>query len=335
LQKRHSGVVVSYAVVVFVLGILVTPAAICALSRLEILDVPNYRSSHSIATVRGAGIGVAVVATAALSAAAIDIDRGLLVVALAAATYAGVGFVDDLRGLSVRYRLPLQVLIGAAAVLSIEITAPRVVVVLSIVAVVGYLNAFNFMDGINGISCLHAAAIGLTWGAAGLLSAAASAVLLGGMLAAAALAFLPFNFPRARGFLGDVGSYFFGGWIAVSAVVLYGRVPLLVIGLPLVPYVADTAWTLLRRIRRGAIWHEAHREHVYQRLVAVGWSHSQSAGLIGGFTLAAGGGGLVSAYVLEESFGGTVIVLLVAITAAGYLVLPSRLEASGEEEGTG
>jgi UDP-GlcNAc:undecaprenyl-phosphate/decaprenyl-phosphate GlcNAc-1-phosphate transferase len=188
------------------------------------------------------------------------------------------------------------------------------------------VNAFNFMDGINGISGLHAAAIGLTWMVGGLLLSEPLAVLLGSVAAAAALAFLPFNLPDARAFLGDVGSYFFGGWLAISAVLLLGQLPLLLVVLPLLPYVADTAWTLVRRVRRGETWHEAHREHVYQRLVQAGWSHMRTSALVGALTLWCGAAGLVAAPASAR-------LAIIAVVAAGaacvlYLALPRIVTGS-------
>lgn len=321
-----------YAAVVFALGVIATPVAIAVLGRLQVVDVPNARSSHTRPTVRGAGVGVALVGTSALAAAGVSTDADVAIVAVAAAAYAAVGLTDDLRDLSVRYRLPLQVVISVGAVVVAGTIGHALLVLVAIAALVGYLNAFNFMDGINGISGFHAVGVGLTWTAAGLLSDSDAAVLLGAVLTAAALAFLPYNFPHARGFLGDVGSYFFGGWIAVSAVVLYGQVPVLAIVLPLTPYAADTAWTLFRRIRRGETWHEAHREHVYQRLVGSGWSHTRTALLVGVLTLSSGGGGLVGAYVLDGLVADGALVLLVVALLIAYLALPTLTSTRRREQ---
>lgn len=314
------------AAATILLGLLATPLTIMVLDRAGLFDVPNHRSSHTQPTVRGAGLGVALVGSTSIAiAAAHGGGRELFVVATAAAAYSLLGFVDDLHDLGVRYRLQLQVLLAGLAIVAAA-SLGGLLSLVAIVAVVGYLNAFNFMDGVNGISCLHATAVGITWTISGLVSASTSGEYLGAVLAATALAFLPYNFPRARAFLGDAGSYFFGGWIAVSAVVLYGRLPVPILVLPLVPYVADTGWTLVRRVSRGAKWHEAHREHAYQRLVAAGWSHTSTAFLVGGLTLVAGGVGLLDAYVLHGLVlraGG--VVVLGAIVIA-YLALPSRVE---------
>jgi UDP-N-acetylmuramyl pentapeptide phosphotransferase/UDP-N-acetylglucosamine-1-phosphate transferase len=97
-------------------------------------------------------------------------------------------------------------------------------------------------------------------------------------VAAAALTFLPWNAGRARIFLGDVGSYGLGGALGAMAAyaVLHG-VAIEAALFPLALYLADTGWTLLRRIRAREPWYRAHRWHIYQRLTDAGFSHSQVA----------------------------------------------------------
>jgi UDP-N-acetylmuramyl pentapeptide phosphotransferase/UDP-N-acetylglucosamine-1-phosphate transferase len=100
----------------------------------------------------------------------------------------------------------------------------------------------------------------------------------GAAVAAGALAFLPWNAGRARVFLGDAGSYVLGAVLATLAAcaVLQGA-PAEAAGGPLVLYVADTTWTLQRRVRAGERWSEPHRSHVYQRWCDAGWSHQRVA----------------------------------------------------------
>jgi UDP-N-acetylmuramyl pentapeptide phosphotransferase/UDP-N-acetylglucosamine-1-phosphate transferase len=95
-------------------------------------------------------------------------------------------------------------------------------------------------------------------------------------LAAGACAFLPWNAGRARVFLGDVGSYSIGAALAVLAIRLIADgVPVEAVAGPVLLYLADVAWTLQRRIRRGEPWLEGHRTHVYQRWCDAGWSHQE------------------------------------------------------------
>jgi UDP-N-acetylmuramyl pentapeptide phosphotransferase/UDP-N-acetylglucosamine-1-phosphate transferase len=149
-------------------------------------------------------------------------------------------------------------------------------VIVFAVWLIGFVNAFNFMDGVNGISAAHALIGGAYYACLGwwrpdtFLAAAGAAVAAGG------LAFLPWNALRARVFLGDAGSYGIGvalGLLAACSVIRH--IPLEAALAPLALYLADTAWTLQRRIRTGERIFEAHRSHTYQKLCDVGWSHQR------------------------------------------------------------
>src|SRR6202012_2791780 len=139
-----------------------------------------------------------------------------------------------------------------------------------------FVNAFNFMDGVNGIAGAHALIGGLSHACVAGWRDDGFGVASGLALAAGAVAFLPWNAVRARVFLGDVGSYSIGAALAVLAVrlVLLG-VPAEAVAGPVALYLADVAWTLQRRIRSGERVLEAHRTHVYQRWCDAGWSHQE------------------------------------------------------------
>jgi UDP-N-acetylmuramyl pentapeptide phosphotransferase/UDP-N-acetylglucosamine-1-phosphate transferase len=141
---------------------------------------------------------------------------------------------------------------------------------------VGFVNAFNFMDGVNGISGAHALIGGMAYACLAGWRQDGFGVAAGLALAVGAWAFLPWNAVRARVFLGDVGSYSIGAALAVLAVrlIMLG-VPAEAVAGPVALYLADVAWTLQRRIRRGERWLEAHRTHVYQRWCDAGWSHPE------------------------------------------------------------
>jgi UDP-N-acetylmuramyl pentapeptide phosphotransferase/UDP-N-acetylglucosamine-1-phosphate transferase len=132
------------------------------------------------------------------------------------------------------------------------------------------------MDGVNGISGAHAAVGGVAYAWLGAWRGDSFLVAAGAAVAVGALAFLPWNAVRARVFLGDVGSYGLGAALAVLAAcaVIAGLPPEAAAG-PVALYLADTAWTLLRRIRSGHSVLEPHRAHAYQRLCVAGWSHQR------------------------------------------------------------
>ena len=113
-------------------------------------------------------------------------------------------------------------------------------------------------------------------------------MITGGLATAvAACAFLPWNAIRARVFLGDVGSYALGAALAVLAgCAIIDGIPAEAAAGPVALYLADTAWTLQRRIRRGERWLEAHRTHIYQRLCDAGLSHQEVTAATAGATAA-------------------------------------------------
>lgn len=308
------------AVAVLAATLVTTPAVIHGLHDRAVLDRPNRRSSHEHLTVRGAGLALAAAASLGISVASPAVGAW---VAGPAAVLAAVGFLDDVRGVPVAVRLALQAV--TAAIVSVGVVlvldADLIWLVVAPVWIVGYLNAFNFMDGVNGISATHGGIVGAAWALGAFRVDDPVAGLVGLVLVAAAVGFLPYNFPIARAFLGDVGSYFFGTWIAVGAVVLSARIGYLVALLPTVVYVADTTWTLLRRVRSGRGWSEPHRDHVYQQLVRGGWSHPAATGVVGAVTAATGGLGLWASATASLPGQGA-IVALAALLLGLYLALP-------------
>ena len=150
--------------------------------------------------------------------------------------------------------------------------------------------------------------------------------ILGLVLAGAAVGFLPWNAPRATVFLGDVGSYGIGGFIAgLSALAAVWGLPWWWAAAPLVVYGADTGWVLLKRARAGRPLTEAHREHAYQRLVDGGWPHVASSALCAGATavvcLAVGAGGAT----LEWW-----VIAFVGAVMVAYLNSPRLVTGAGE-----
>jgi UDP-GlcNAc:undecaprenyl-phosphate/decaprenyl-phosphate GlcNAc-1-phosphate transferase len=267
------------------------PLTIAVLRRLAVLDVPGNRSSHSVPTPRGGGLPIAVgLVAAVLIAPGAGGARPALAVTVV--VFGLLGLLDDLRSLPVHSRLVLQTA-GAAVVawvLVSSLSLPPFFLAAAAAAVavwlVGFVNAFNFMDGVNGISGAHALIGGVAYACLAGWRRDGFGVAAGLALAAGACAFLPWNAVRARVFLGDVGSYAIGGALAVLAarLVLLG-VPADAVAGPVALYLADVAWTLQRRIRRGERWLEAHRTHVYQRWCDAGWSHAEVTVLTSALTV--------------------------------------------------
>ena len=326
------------AAVGFVVTLLLCPLVIRELGRRTVLDTPVERSSHSVPTLRGGGLAPAIGACAGAVVASGSSSALLLVVAGVAAAFGTLGLMDDLATVAARRRLLVQLLIAGVAVLPLAsgVTSGAALVLLTPVAwiwLVAYVNAFNFMDGINGISAAQAVVAGTAWALVGVWQDEPVVAAGGLVIAAAALAFLPYNFPRAKVFLGDVGSYFLGGWLAAMVVVAlgHGLTPEMAVA-PVLLYLAETGTTLLRRIARRAPLSEAHREHTYQQLVAGGWSHARTTGFVAAvITLSSLLGAATLAGDLALRAGADVALVLLMV---GYLMSPqwqsrrNRLEAA-------
>lgn len=255
-----------------------------------IIDLPNERSSHTRPTPRGGGIAIVIGTLVGLVALSWDTASSwshLIAYVAGAVLVAAVSWVDDVRSLPNRLRFLAHVAAALIAIsasgywpqLSIPALGPLTIgwlgLPLSIVWIVGLTNAYNFMDGIDGIAGGQALVAGLGWTAIGWLGNHPLLTFLGLLLAATSAGFLGHNWPPAKIFMGDVGSAFLGYSFAVLALIggmadgrLVAAGPLLVW-----PFVFDSTFTLLRRWRNGENIFAAHRSHFYQRLVITGLSH--------------------------------------------------------------
>jgi UDP-GlcNAc:undecaprenyl-phosphate GlcNAc-1-phosphate transferase len=285
------------------LSCLLCGLALPILRRAGIVDRPNARSSHREPTVRGGGVGIvaACLGCAVLLLPDADVPR-LLPVLAGVAVLAVVSFRDDIRPVSVGLRLGIHLAVAIVAIAMLPATHGPVWLwwILGVLWLVGSTNSFNFMDGINGIAGAQALIAG---GGTALIAAAAGlpGVALWGGLAwlasGSAAGFLPYNFPRARLFMGDVGSASLGfllGYVALGAVATGGVVllpPLLCLHLN---FVLDTTITLVRRVAAGERPGVPHRDHFYQRLTRAGWSHVAVTGCEAGLQLVSAGIALAS-----------------------------------------
>ena len=276
---------------------LATRAVLSLLVRRAILDRPNERSSHDTPTPRGGGIAVVAVLVPAWIAAALLGGAAVPWTALGGVLLlAAVSWRDDLKSLGILWRLGAQILAVAAGLAAIDGLVFRGILPAWLDALAAgflwlwFVNLYNFMDGIDGIAAVETASIGggVALVVLGAAMGPAGAAAWGIVLAAAALGFLPWNWQRAKLFLGDVGSVplgYLAGWLLLSLAAAGAWKAALI--LPLY-YLADATITLLRRLKRGEKVWQAHREHYYQRAVQGGMSHASvvKAVLAGNLALA-------------------------------------------------
>jgi UDP-N-acetylmuramyl pentapeptide phosphotransferase/UDP-N-acetylglucosamine-1-phosphate transferase len=268
-----------------------------ARSRL-VLDHPNDRSLHHHPTPRGGGLGIVIPVCLALagSVALVPSSRATAASLLAAGMLvAAVGLVDDVRRLPALTRLAAHVSAAVVVVLGVgtwsTLTWPSLgsldlawaAVPFTVVWIVGLTNAYNFMDGIDGIAGAQGLAAGAGWTGLGLMTGEPLLFVVGAVTAPASLGFLFFNWSPSSIFMGDVGSSFLGFLFAALAVSVSSSSPEVGTAAALFvwPFVFDSGFTLLRRARRRENLLRAHRSHLYQRLVLTGMSHHTVAILYG------------------------------------------------------
>jgi UDP-N-acetylmuramyl pentapeptide phosphotransferase/UDP-N-acetylglucosamine-1-phosphate transferase len=292
-----------FVVLVALLGSLGLPAILRPqLERLGAVDIPNDRSSHTAPATRGVGIAPMVaVAVGGLLLLALHGLAGqwtILIACIATAIAATlVGLAEDVRGVPTRVRLVLQAGVGSfgAAAIAAATGNGFVWVPLGALSIAVYINAANFMDGIDGISGLHGLVVGVTYAAIGVLAGHEWLTAGGILLAVAFLGFLPWNVIHGRMFLGDAGSYLLGAFVAALAFAAFvNGVSPIALAAPVALYLVDTGTTIVRRFRQGEPWLEAHRAHIYQRLTDRGLTHLQVAAIVAGGSLATGSAGLLS-----------------------------------------
>lgn len=262
----------AFAVSLACLALLLSPRG-----RRIMLDRPNERSLHQQPVPRSGGIAIAggIAAGVALAPTAPLAAFGL------AAALAALSLADDLHALPTLLRLVVHLAAAAAFVLTAtELGAREPALALAlVVAIAWYANLYNFMDGSDGLAGGMAIFGFGAYAWAAQLAGHAALVVSATVVAAACLAFLPFNFHPARLFMGDAGSVPLGFLAGALGLLGWrdGAWPLWFPVLVFAPFVGDATLTLLRRLlRRERVW-QAHKEHYYQRLARMGFGHRGTA----------------------------------------------------------
>lgn len=313
-QLAQSGI--GLALAAFALTVVATRRVLAYLRQKQILDLPNERSSHTLPTPRGGGL-----ATTPVLALALLMQADFRLLGFGALALLAISWIDDRKGLPPGPRFAVHGL----AVLGLLLLLPGDALVFQgmlplwadrLVALLGWLwfvNLYNFMDGIDGITGVETLSLGLGIALVGGAFLTAPALVV----AAVAAAFLVFNWHPAKLFLGDSGSvpfgYVLGGLLVMLAI--EGQLAAALI-LPAY-YLADATITISRRALAGEkIW-QPHRKHFYQRAVQGGKRHDQvslaialgNALLVGCAWLAASGQVLVGAVLAVVVVAGLLTVL--------------------------
>ena len=272
---------------------LATSAGLTALMRRVaifqgMIDNPNARSSHCKPTPRGGGVAIVLSSLGGLLALNLFgwVPNRLLIEFAGGLSIAVIGLLDDNHSLSAATRLAVQVAValwvlywvGEPAIFGASTTPVErwLTEAIALVGLIWTLNLFNFMDGIDGIAASETIFIAVAGALLTRTAHGSTAISTASLVIAAASAgFLPWNWPPAKIFMGDVGSGYIGYAIAVLALTATLRNPsalwvwLILGGV----FYTDATVTLIRRGVRGERIHEAHRIHAYQWLARRWGSH--------------------------------------------------------------
>ena len=269
--------------------------------RIKLLSVPNNRSSHEIPIPTAGGLGIVLATTFGLLFYGLSEIHGKQLkefywIILATLIVAAGGLLDDFgKAKSFKAKLGFQIF-GTIVVLFSGVSFSQIYIpfwgaldlglfsyVLTFFWIIGFTNVFNFMDGIDGIAGGTVLITSIFLVFLGILLGLIELVFFSSILGFATAGFLFFNFPKAYIFMGDLGSQFLGFSIAILGVLiaksdvtgsLWIIIPLLFFH-----FIFDTVFTLLRRWWSGEIITQAHRSHLYQLLVRLGYTHVAVSGL--------------------------------------------------------
>ena len=264
--------------------------------RRNLLDHPGERRSHVVPTPRGGGIGIVLSMLVAMALLAYGDRSQAASMALAAVgllLVAGIGWLDDHRPLTPWSRLAVHAVASCLlGIVAIGAGGQFASALFAFVLAMVLVNIWNFMDGIDGIAALQALVVA---GACALLASDPASRWMALALAAACLGFLPLNLPRARIFLGDVGSGALGYVLALAIVMAAGAggedaspPAWMLLLLPPSAFLVDAALTLAARILRGERWWTPHVSHAYQRWARAVGSHLPVTFAYAGWAFAGG-----------------------------------------------
>ncbi|MBI5701777.1 hypothetical protein HZC34_08070 [Candidatus Saganbacteria bacterium] len=250
-----------------------------------LVDIPNQRSSHSKEVPRGGGIVIVLIVLLTFIATFGIKENTILGFMLGGISISLVGFIDDLFDLKGMWKI-IGMVFSSVIPLFFGLQLNYVeglangsilLMLLSVVWIYGMINSFNFMDGIDGLIPGTSAIFSFFLIGLSLLSGNYQVAAISLLLFCSCVGFLAFNYYPASIFLGDIGSMFLGYCFAVLSLILVNssanQQPIYVFVLLFAVLIYDSMVTFIRRGIEGKNLIEAHREHLYQRLIILGYSH--------------------------------------------------------------
>ncbi len=249
----------------------------------QILAIPNERSLHKVPTPKGGGVAIVISWYIGITVMYFSglMEKEFYYALLCGILLATISLINDFFSLKPWIRLIFHFISAIAAfyflgglrplfIPGIDLNYPLFIYPLAIIGMVWFINLFNFMDGVDGFASVQAILICavlfvLTWDLSTIL------------LIVCITGFLYWNWPRAKIFMGDVGSTQLGFILIVSGIYFHNTLEFSIMNWIMLasPFWFDATLTLLRRWRNGEKLSEAHRRHAYQRIVLAGFSHEK------------------------------------------------------------
>lgn len=247
----------------------------------RIISIPNERSLHDVPTPVGGGLAIVICWYVGLSLLFFFglIEQGLYFALMSGILLTIVSFIDDIISLKPSIRLFFQFITSIIAfyflgglrqfiIPGIEMNYLFLMYPLAIIGMVWFINLFNFMDGVDGFASIEAVTICL-------VMYFLSGSIINLLLVACISGFLFWNWPKAKIFMGDVGSTQLGFILVVLGIYFHNTYQFSILNWIMIssPFWFDATFTLFRRWRNKEKLSEAHRKHAYQRIVQAGFSH--------------------------------------------------------------
>ena len=283
----------------------------------NIIDKPNERSSHTYLTIRGGGV----VFTFAAIMWFLFYGQNQYWIVFAFILMSVISFLDDVITLSSKIRIIIHSVAVSILFWQLQIfELPWYIIVLTYIFTIGWINAFNFMDGINGITAFYGmtALASFAWLNREIDFFSQELIIV---LIFSLLIFSFFNArKRAKTFAGDVGSVglaFLLAWLMIALIIKTGRIEYILL---FAVYGIDTVFTILRRLFRGENIFKAHRSHLYQFLCnELKWPHLLVSSI---YSLIQGGINLIIIFLINLNKSNVfVLIVTILILCIIYLIV--------------
>lgn len=291
-SKLFNNYIICYGIlgiILLLITIYLLKKYILIANKFQIIDLPNYRSSHKLPTTRGGGVVIAIVSQlTTIFLYKLKILPPNIVFAFSCGFMLAIlGFIDDLINLSIKIRLFFQCIISCIAIFFILPTPIWNHVnnlnnlfnfATSLFLLIWSINLFNFMDGTDGFAGVEATFVVFFGGI--IIYLATKNISFSGylwLISFIILGFLKFNWPPAKVFMGDVGSYFLGFFIGISSLISHYiyKVSLFYWLILYAVFLVDATLTLIKRMIYEKEWYKSHRQHAYQKMQNLGWQHKK------------------------------------------------------------